>query len=219
MSPQLVYMKTWFKICFQVHFLSTQITFLISSIIVQITFFSRLCRLNFLNLHLREIFPIFTSFFCLSITSMVTIVHKTEKFFLEQFVIKYQEQVPELLSILQRKMDVAEFGLGFNWRWRVKIVGCSYYSCSALSSTASFLLLCSFLYGEIFKWLCRKSCTTFRCITRPNIFISSGDEFLKTERQVGLELDCPASLYLKIELSRILPKLKGSMNVYINIWI
>ncbi|KAL6134662.1 hypothetical protein ACLB2K_066890 [Fragaria x ananassa] len=47
-------------------------------------------------------------------TFMVTIVQETEKFFLEQFVIKYQEQVPELLSILQRKMDLAEFGLGFN---------------------------------------------------------------------------------------------------------
>ncbi|PRQ51422.1 putative transcription regulator mTERF family [Rosa chinensis] len=45
---------------------------------------------------------------------IISIVHKNEKWFLERFVIKYEEQAPELQSILQGKMGLAEFGLGFD---------------------------------------------------------------------------------------------------------
>ncbi|XP_004305723.1 PREDICTED: uncharacterized protein LOC101300272 [Fragaria vesca subsp. vesca] len=52
--------------------------------------------------------------------SINTILKRREKWFLESFVIKYQEQVPELLSIFQGKMSLAELGLGFVKRYEVK---------------------------------------------------------------------------------------------------
>lgn len=51
--------------------------------------------------------------------SLVTILKNSEKYFLDKFVLKYQEQVPELLSIFQGKMGLAEVGLGFEDRARV----------------------------------------------------------------------------------------------------
>lgn len=49
---------------------------------------------------------------------------KSKKSFLNRFVIKYQEQAPELLSIFQGKMALAELGLGFEDRGGVgAIVG------------------------------------------------------------------------------------------------
>ncbi|KAK9923671.1 hypothetical protein M0R45_032078 [Rubus argutus] len=53
--------------------------------------------------------------------SINTILQKSEKWFLKRFVIKYQEQVPELFSIFEGKMDPAEFGLGFDERGGVKV--------------------------------------------------------------------------------------------------
>ncbi|KAM1060202.1 hypothetical protein ACFX14_024733 [Malus domestica] len=42
-----------------------------------------------------------------------TFIMNPKSYFLNRFVIKYQEQVPELLSIFQGEMGLAELGLGF----------------------------------------------------------------------------------------------------------
>ncbi|PRQ51424.1 putative transcription regulator mTERF family [Rosa chinensis] len=54
--------------------------------------------------------------------SIITILQKSEKWFLERFVIKYQEQVPELLTSYKEKISLAKFGLGFDERGGVKQV-------------------------------------------------------------------------------------------------
>lgn len=52
--------------------------------------------------------------------SINTILQKSEKWFLKRFVIKYQEQVPELLSIYEEKISLAKFGLGLHERGGVR---------------------------------------------------------------------------------------------------
>ncbi|XP_062008696.1 transcription termination factor MTERF2, chloroplastic-like [Rosa rugosa] len=52
--------------------------------------------------------------------SISTILKTSEKWFLERFVIRYQDQVPELLDIFQGKMDLADVGLGFEERGGAK---------------------------------------------------------------------------------------------------
>ncbi|PRQ57764.1 putative transcription regulator mTERF family [Rosa chinensis] len=51
--------------------------------------------------------------------SLVSILKKSEKYLLNKIVLKYQEQVPELLSIYQGKMGLADLGLGFEDRARL----------------------------------------------------------------------------------------------------
>jgi hypothetical protein len=53
----------------------------------------------------------------LSLTNMLI---KSKKGFLNRFVIKYQKQAPELLSIFEGKMALAELGLGFEDRGGVE---------------------------------------------------------------------------------------------------
>ncbi|KAJ9178537.1 hypothetical protein P3X46_010415 [Hevea brasiliensis] len=43
----------------------------------------------------------------------------SEKLFLERFVIKYQEHVPQLLDIYQRKMGLTELGFGFDDKFKI----------------------------------------------------------------------------------------------------
>ncbi|KAB2613018.1 hypothetical protein D8674_035334 [Pyrus ussuriensis x Pyrus communis] len=45
--------------------------------------------------------------------SLGTLVRKPKQYFLDRLVIKYQEQVPELLSIFEGKLRLTELGLGF----------------------------------------------------------------------------------------------------------
>jgi mTERF domain-containing protein len=52
--------------------------------------------------------------------SINTILQKSEKWFLKRFVIKYQEQVPELLSIYEEKISLAKFDLGLHERGGVR---------------------------------------------------------------------------------------------------
>ncbi|KAL5551001.1 hypothetical protein UlMin_001177 [Ulmus minor] len=42
-----------------------------------------------------------------------TILKSTKKYFLDRFVLKYQQEIPQLSSIFEGKMSVAELGLGF----------------------------------------------------------------------------------------------------------
>ncbi|KAL5551006.1 hypothetical protein UlMin_001182 [Ulmus minor] len=42
-----------------------------------------------------------------------TILYSTDKYILETFVLKYQQEIPQLSSILEGKMSAAELGLGF----------------------------------------------------------------------------------------------------------
>ncbi|XP_004305728.1 PREDICTED: uncharacterized protein LOC101301996 [Fragaria vesca subsp. vesca] len=52
--------------------------------------------------------------------SLSTMLINSKKRFHDRFVSKYQERAPELLSIIQGKMSLAEFGLGFEERGGVK---------------------------------------------------------------------------------------------------
>ncbi|CAN6573531.1 unnamed protein product [Malus baccata var. baccata] len=45
--------------------------------------------------------------------SLGTLVRKPKQYFLDRLVIKYQEQVPELLNIFEGRLRLAELGLGF----------------------------------------------------------------------------------------------------------
>ncbi|KAF2322043.1 hypothetical protein P3X46_010411 [Hevea brasiliensis] len=54
-----------------------------------------------------------------------SVLRPSEKLFLERFVIKYQEHVPDLLDIYQRKMGLAE--LGFEFDDKLKISGLKMY--------------------------------------------------------------------------------------------
>ncbi|KAF2296016.1 hypothetical protein GH714_035684 [Hevea brasiliensis] len=45
--------------------------------------------------------------------NLSTVLTATEKYFLDLFVIKYQEEVPQLLSIFRGEINIVEFGFGF----------------------------------------------------------------------------------------------------------
>lgn len=45
--------------------------------------------------------------------SLATVVAAGDKVFLDRYVIRYQDHVPELRSIFQGKMGLRELGLGF----------------------------------------------------------------------------------------------------------
>ncbi|KAF2322036.1 hypothetical protein GH714_005921 [Hevea brasiliensis] len=45
----------------------------------------------------------------------------SEKTFLESFVIKHQEQLPQLLDLYQGKMNVTELGIGFDAKSRISV--------------------------------------------------------------------------------------------------
>lgn len=44
---------------------------------------------------------------------MATLLGTGKDYFLDRFVVKYQEQVPELPSIFKVQMGLSELGLGF----------------------------------------------------------------------------------------------------------
>ncbi|KAF2322028.1 hypothetical protein GH714_005809 [Hevea brasiliensis] len=52
-----------------------------------------------------------------------SVLISSEKLFLERFVIKYQENVPQLLDIFQRKMDLKELGFDFDDNFKISGLG------------------------------------------------------------------------------------------------
>ncbi|KAF2322057.1 hypothetical protein GH714_006102 [Hevea brasiliensis] len=48
-----------------------------------------------------------------------SVLKLSEELFLERFVIKYQDHVPQLLDIYQRKMGLAELGFGFDDKFKI----------------------------------------------------------------------------------------------------
>ncbi|KAJ9178540.1 hypothetical protein P3X46_010418 [Hevea brasiliensis] len=48
-----------------------------------------------------------------------SVLPPSEKYFLERFVIKYQEHVPQLLDIYQRKMSLTELGFGLDDKFKI----------------------------------------------------------------------------------------------------